>query len=813
MVRFGAGILAVLLTALVAAAQPALVRELGSNRFRYPGAITRLVTSPNGKYVAAIGSAEIWVYDFATGRPIWRSVGRDTCERSLNTAFTADGRLLTFDLDPDSDDGVVLRHYDLHSRLPVLSLKLSPNPDSIVRTAFSPDGTLLAVLGPKQVTLYDPTTGRELNRIADREEDRDGLSAAHFASDGRTLAVQRAGNTIRFFDRTTGRDLASLKTEESRSVSFSPDGGRLTVVQEDNAVVTLDVRTGTRKTWTPKQPYDRVLGLPNDQLLGVELSRMRFDILDAATGKVRRSFRGPPDLGEVSLTPDGKTVLVPGNDGGITLLDVATGRRLPQSADTGEFATLRFHGPDRLSGMNGHGWTQWNLTTGTQRKLPERASNYWSELSPDGTRLASVIGEREVRITDATSGKVFRRLKLPPNVDVVSLWFKDHGRQIGIEASQAVLIWDLATNRVRRVATPTNPNATAPVLTSSGRWFGAWNLPLTDASESAALRIFDLDGRQAPRDLNPTGENGGGGVRFTTDGIQLLRWSPNNQMELDANPSTSTIVEILDSATVRCRRRWVGGFDALLDISPDNRVVLTASLGDGALQPNRLRAVEVATGRVRWELPATHGWNTDSVGFAPDLRRVAVGTSDGVVRVWNADGDAAPPVPDVTAWDALLDADAAKAFAAVRALSAHPHVGLPLLAAKLPPESPLDAAAVAGWVRDLDAPAFRVRQVATKNLAAVAARARPALEAALAATPSPEARERLMDLLESLTRPRPADVRTIRAVEVVERILMDRATSSETRRTAVALLQTWAAGADGATLTTEAKETLNRVKK
>jgi hypothetical protein len=68
-------------------------------------------------------------------------------------------------------------------------------------------------------------------------------------------------------------------------------------------------------------------------------------------------------------------------------------------------------------------------------------------------------------------------------------------------------------------------------------------------------------------------------------------------------------------------------------------------------------------------------------------------------------------------------------------------------------------------------------------------------------------------LLEHSPKPRPDEVRAIRAAEIVERILADERTAGEMRRMAIELLKRWAGGADGATLTTEAKETLNRIKR
>jgi hypothetical protein len=109
-------------------------------------------------------------------------------------------------------------------------------------------------------------------------------------------------------------------------------------------------------------------------------------------------------------------------------------------------------------------------------------------------------------------------------------------------------------------------------------------------------------------------------------------------------------------------------------------------------------------------------------------------------------------------------------------------------------------------VRDLDSRRFPVREKASRELAAVGPAAVPFLRQALDSKPSPEARRRLEQLLDSLsgTALAPEVLQGLRAVEVLEHIATPQA-----RR----ILEAMAAGLPTALVTEEAKASLERLAK
>ncbi len=118
--------------------------------------------------------------------------------------------------------------------------------------------------------------------------------------------------------------------------------------------------------------------------------------------------------------------------------------------------------------------------------------------------------------------------------------------------------------------------------------------------------------------------------------------------------------------------------------------------------------------------------------------------------------------------------------------------------------------AISKLVDDLDSDTFAVRQKANKELEKLGWQARPALEKMLAKPPSAEAQSRAKKLVEQLDGPvtLPDELRMLRAVELLERIALERIAAVEARE----LLGRLATGADKALLTEEAKRSLARLK-
>ena len=215
---------------------------------------------------------------------------------------------------------------------------------------------------------------------------------------------------------------------------------------------------------------------------------------------------------------------------------------------------------------------------------------------------------------------------------------------------------------------------------------------------------------------------------------------------------------------------------------------------------------ETATGQLRRRFSG--GPSVSGCRFSPDGGTLAVATSPGPVELWDLIGDRTAQVGKwgkerpAALWAALASPEGEVAFDAIRLLRANAAEAVPFLKDHMPIPTTKDATWVAERLKALDAPAFRDREKATADLAAAGEIVVPDLRAALDKA-SPETRQRLTGLLDKVHQLTPEKLRAIRACEVLEGI-----------GTAAAkdVLAEWAKGPDSATLTREAKASLERLK-
>ena len=133
-----------------------------------------------------------------------------------------------------------------------------------------------------------------------------------------------------------------------------------------------------------------------------------------------------------------------------------------------------------------------------------------------------------------------------------------------------------------------------------------------------------------------------------------------------------------------------------------------------------------------------------------------------------------------------------------------PLKALELLKAKLKPAAPGDASKWQTWIGELGSKEFKIREAASKALAAEFDQAESRLVRALKDAVEEEAAQRLKLLLEQgRAKPAPEQLRESRAVELLEKF-----GDADSKK----LLEALAAGAPMANLTREAKAALKRMK-
>ncbi len=220
-----------------------------------------------------------------------------------------------------------------------------------------------------------------------------------------------------------------------------------------------------------------------------------------------------------------------------------------------------------------------------------------------------------------------------------------------------------------------------------------------------------------------------------------------------------------------------------------------------------MQLLEVQTGKLRFKF--SHVESQRPLAFTPDGKHLAAIGSTAPIYLWDVRGSlknypAKLDRPTTEAlWKDMCADDAETAFLALQRLAAAPATTLPFVRAAVRPAVAPDKEKVAAWIAALDAPAFRDREAAMKELKTVADTIAVELRAARDATPSPEVHERLNKVLATTYPETPESVRRTRIVELVEWC-----GTPDAKR----LLADWSAGAKGSLLAAEAKAAVARLR-
>jgi hypothetical protein len=203
--------------------------------------------------------------------------------------------------------------------------------------------------------------------------------------------------------------------------------------------------------------------------------------------------------------------------------------------------------------------------------------------------------------------------------------------------------------------------------------------------------------------------------------------------------------------------------------------------------------------------------NLTCLAFSADGGRLATGSNDGTVLVWDlsrvagAVRDRELNSKDLEAlWASLTAADAPKGFMALQTLAASSKQAVPFLRKRIPPITAEDQKLIDQYVADLASKDFDARKKAQVELAKAGWRAHSALVAVVKSKPALDVSERINALLQALEDGSlPTD--DIRLTRIL--VALESANTAE----ATGLLKEWAGGAPGGWLTEEARASLKRI--
>jgi WD40 repeat protein len=456
-----------------------------------------------------------------------------------------------------------------------------------------------------------------------------------FAPDGKTLVSVSTGRTAQVWDPATGREVhrVSLPPPGGWRVAFGADARTLIVGGGDGAIHFLDLASGAKqRTLTAPENASNLAGLclsGDGKTLVASYSPGVVVVWDVPGGRVRHRLGGAgspflPSL--IAITPDGKHFVMARQDHSLHLMDCATGKDV-RAFDMGPA------GPAR------------NFQTRVQRLA----------LSPDGKLLAYGGWDRDVSVCSVETGKVVTHFGMQ-NPAVGALAFSPNGRFLAVGTYPGVRVFGLASGKELRLL-ETQPGTTSTALAWAPDGKG-----LAGVSQDGSLRLWDvLDGRELhppvghPSNVQQLVFLGDSRrlVSYGGDG-RLLLWDATTGQELDQlrgvpfNPQAMTRtpdgqgvqapgydqalrVWRPGAAVEMVRRDLPRGVVFQSAVSPDGRWAAEVRPGDRKLRVHNLTSEH----KEARELPLPEQVWTNTLTFAPDGRRLATSSTDGLVRVWD----------------------------------------------------------------------------------------------------------------------------------------------------------------------------------
>lgn len=763
-----------------------LVRWLESGRFY---SIVQCDFSPDGKYLAvgsgkpggAVDGSTVGVYEVESGRQLFSTPG-------TNSVFAPEGQsMVTWN---GYGGEQTARQVAVPTGKVLATFRYSERfPDSAPRS----DGLwFFEVTGNGAVRVLDAATGAVKHTFRGPEGGEDEVVyVRHVPGRRELIAVATKQPGVWCWDLNTGKELWQVRlTSKSYFPELSRDGKILVLAEIAGTVRVLDAATGKERTSFKPAAVGHVARIkvsPDGKTVATSSGgsfTMAIAFWDAATGKLLTDLPGHSSgITAVALAPDGAKVYTVGKDRTLRAWDSATGQELVRSpAEPASFIAVSSDNKTIFAaGPDAGAIRVLDARTGKRERTIQAFAKVLVglALTSDGKRLIAAGRDQEtgnslVRVLDASTGAKLREFGASA-AKVEQLAMRPDGETIATtHVGQQVVVWGAGGKKVLEQV-------------GRGQRVSAWERG--GAAEGTPYRI--------------------GSVGISADG-RWLAYSDQEQGIVIVSVASGREVGRVKLDVFHQSHSIRDDVRDVLAFSPDDQMIAWSGVESTA----DIFLIEVRTAKLRDRLPGDSS-PVQHLVFAPDCSRLLSAGPDGSALIWALTGShgrktarskVLSPAEIESCWTELESDDAAKAYQAMRKLTASPAETVGVLSKRLQPIAAPEVKPLSGLILDLDSDTFATREAATRELTKLEALAEPALRKALDAGASTEARRRIEELLAKLETfgSTGSSLRAFRAIELLEQVA-----SPEARH----LLEKLATGAPDAWMTRHAKAALERLAK
>ena len=586
-----------------------------------------IVFSPDGKKIVTTsedGTTRIW--DAESGKmlhafEVWSS----------SVVFSPDGKnILTV------DSGVArLRNVETGAEIKTWNVE----DKNMNYACFSPDGKKIVTVSETSnatVQFWDTESGEELHKLAgyfDSLRHYDGIPPVVFLSDGkRVITLRQDRDILRIWDIESGKELP-LPGRHTRNEmrAISSDGRKIVVKTSWNTLQILDTEAEETPLVVSHPVLAEFRGVPHPATdVPKRIRSITFladgkkvmitaeaisgvQIWDAETGKLLKRLNSPP-----IFSPSRKYFLMVNNNNyTVQIFDAKSGEELLKLGEHKEWITsAAFSHDEKKIVTAGYDFACiWDVTSGKELQKLEGHAGYTSSalFSPDGKKI--ILTSRDVgvvRIWDTESGKELQKLEGhtgPINTTAFLLG----GEKIitgsfsggnGVSADYTVRIWDTETGQelkkwenVRSVARSidVSPDRKKVIL---------------DNYSTGTARIWDAE---SEKEINIEGT--------------FFSFSPDGKRIIARNNDGTEAGRILDAESGKELQKINRVRSAAF--SPDQKRIISPSYRED----KRAIVFDAESGEVLEQLICTAQVTANC--FSQDGKKIATGTEDGVIRIWD----------------------------------------------------------------------------------------------------------------------------------------------------------------------------------